>query len=156
MLSCHSCIFRYLIHGRGGWTVGKAHSLHPYRGKIHDHDIDKFKPYRGTSEGFVGLQQCWFPEYYETSLEERFEVAAGLSRLNIWEPALFRLALSRNCIPKPALHMRDSAGRTLLHHVAWVIGSIAAESANNKGNKIDASALEGTSRNSTIVIQKYL
>ena len=156
MLSCHRSPFAYLIHGESWWTVRKSDILLSNRRNVRDTDFSELRLYKRTSEVFVGLQQCWFPEYYETSLEERVEVAADLSRLNIWKPALFRLALSRNCIPKPALHMRDSVGRTLLHHVAWIIGSIAAKSANNKGNKIDASALEGTSRNSTIVIQKYL
>ena len=159
MLSCHSSSLASLVslvHFSGGWTVGEYESLHLNRGKIHDGDISELGQYWGTPESFVGFQQFWYPEYYETALEERFIVAAALATENIWRPALFRLALSRNCIPNLAVHMRDSGGRTLLHIVARVIGSIAADSANNKDNMRDASALEGMSRNSTIVMQKYL
>ena len=83
-------------------------------------------------------------------------MAVYLAKTNVWTPVLFRFALSRNCIPKLAIHMRDRYGWTLVHEVAWVIGSIAAESVNGKGNNWNASALEGMSRNSTIVIHKYL
>lgn len=153
MLSCHSSALAYLILKQ---TAAESYGSPLNKGKIHDQDFSDLRYYRRTLEDFVGFQQCWFPEYYETALEERFEVAVGLARVNIWRPALFRLALSRNCIPKFAVHMRDSGGKTLLHIVAWVIGSIAAESANEKGNMRDASALEGMSRISTIVIQKSL
>ena len=131
-------------------------NLHLNGGTIHDLDIHKLVNYHGTSEDFVGLQQCWFPEYYDIALEERFQVASGLAKLHIQRPDLFRLALSRNCIPKNAVHMTDRYGQTLVHVVAWVIGSIAAESVNGKGNRRNASALEGMSRNSTIIIHKYL
>lgn len=140
MLSCHSSTLTFLVYD---WTAEIFGDLQLNRGTIHDLDIHELIYYQGTPEDFVGLQQCWFPEYYEMALEERLEVAADLVRIDIWRPALFRLALSRNCIPNLAVHVRDSGGQTLLHIVAWVIGSIAAESANGKGNKRDASALEG-------------
>ena len=153
MLSCHSSTLAYFV---SDWTTEDLSKLHLNRGTIHDLDIHELVHYHGTLEDFVGLQQCWFPEYYEMALEERVEVAADLVKIDIWRPALFRLALSRNCIPNLAVNVRDSCGQTLLHIVAWVIGSIAAESVNGKGNRRNASALEGMSRNSTIVTHKYL
>ena len=140
MLSCHSSTLTFLVHD---WTTEIFGNLHLNKRTIRDLDIMELGYYQGTSEDFVGLQQCFFPEYYETALEERVEVAADMAKVDMGRPALFRLALSRNCIPNPAVHVRDSGGQTLLHTVAWVIGAIAAESVNGKGNKRDASALEG-------------
>ena len=153
MLSCHSSTLAYFV---SDWTADHFGNLNLNRRTIRDLDIKEISHYQGTSEDFLGLQQCWFPEYYEMALEERVEVAADLVRINNWRPALFRLALSRNCIPNRAVHVRDSGGQTLLHIIARVIGSIAAESVNGKGSRRNASALEGMSRNSTIVIHKYL
>ena len=105
----------------------------------------------GKPEGWGGLQQYWFPDYYETPLEERFQVAAGLAEANPWEPASFRLALSRNCIPRLAVHMRDRDGWTLVHIIAWVIGRLTSFSRDDRMGE----DFEGMSRNSTIAIQKY-
>ena len=85
-------------------------------------------------------------------MQERVQVAADLAKENLWRPSLFRLALSRNCIPKHAVHMRDKDGRTLLHVVGWVIGQLATDSLSKKYEV----QLEGMLRNSTIVMKKYL
>lgn len=151
MLSCHSSALKYLIYGKSWRTVGESNSSLLNSRKVRDTDISELREYGGTSENFVELQQCWFPEYYDTALEERFQVAIHLAKTNMSRPALFRLALSRDCIPKLAVHMRARDGRTLLHVVAWVIG-LLAQADEDYGRD----ALEGMSRRSTTVIPKYL
>lgn len=127
------------------------HSSHLNRGKVPDTDISELSHYCGSEEDFVALQQYWFPEYYQTALEERFQVAADIVKTNRWSPSLFRLALSRSCIPKLAVHMRDRDGRTLLHVVAWVIGASCSERHSWLRDTI-----KGMSSNSTTAIPKYL
>ena len=141
MLSCHSSTLAYSVLQ---WTIEDFGNLHLNTRTIHDLDITDLSYYRGRPKDFIGLQQCWFPEYYEIALEDRVEVAANIVKMNTWSSDVFRLALSRNCIPNLAVHVRDSGGQTLLHTVAWAIGYIQAEPADCKSNEGYATALEGT------------
>ncbi len=88
-------------------------------------DTSFLRFYHGSEEVFTLWQQSLDPQYYELPLKERIEVAIGLC----WEhfsngPALFRRALTRDHIPRPAIGMRDGKGRTLLHAVALRIGEV--------------------------------
>ena len=155
MLSCHSSTFTSIISISDWLAVGEFGISLSNRRKFRDTDISQLKDFNGTSERFVRLQQGWFPEYYETALEERFRVAVGVAKKNEHQPFLFRLALSRNCIPKLAVHMRDRDGQTLVHVVAWVMGRITGRPTWYNGSKKNA-LLEGMSHHSTTVTPKYL
>ena len=82
--------------------------------------------YHGSEEVFTLWQQSLSPQYYETALEERFQMAIDLTFYNDNGSALFRRALTRNHhIPRLAVGIRDVGGQTLLHAVAWKIGDLA-------------------------------
>lgn len=82
--------------------------------------------YNGPEEVFTLWQQSLNPQYYEIALEERVEVTIAICRYPLPNgPALFRRALTRDHIPRLAVGMRNSKGRTLLHAVARNIGELA-------------------------------
>ena len=79
--------------------------------------------YHGSEEVFTLWQQSLSPQYYETALEERLELAIGFSLDHYSNgPALFRRALTRDHIPRLAVGMRNGKGQTVLHAVALVLG----------------------------------
>ena len=81
--------------------------------------------YHGSEEVFTLWQQSLSPQYYEKALEERIEMAIGLSWHHFSNgPALFRRALTRDHIPRLAAGMRNGKGQTLLHAVALNIGEV--------------------------------
>ncbi|KAK0511508.1 hypothetical protein JMJ35_006081 [Cladonia borealis] len=82
--------------------------------------------YHGSEEVFTLWQQSLSPQYYETALEERIELAIELSLDHYSNgPALFRRALTRGHIPRLAVGMRNGKGQTVLHAVALVLGEFA-------------------------------
>ena len=88
--------------------------------------FDCVRDYRGLKEGFTLWQQYCKPQYYETALEERVDLAisfTALHRLN--GPELFRTALARNHIPHLAVAIRNRGCETLLHAVGRSLGKTA-------------------------------
>ena len=82
--------------------------------------------YHGSEEVFTLWQQSLSPQYYETALEERIELAIELSLDHYSNgPALFKRALARDYIPRLAVGMRNGKGQTILHAVALVLGEFA-------------------------------
>ena len=98
-----------------------SHSL----AKTAEVDPSFLRLYHGSEEVFTIWQQSLSPQYYETALKERIELAIGFSTHSINRPALFRRALTRDHIPRPAVGMRNFLGQTLLHAVALRIGKCA-------------------------------
>ena len=65
------------------------------------------------------VQELTEPDYYEQPLQQRFENAMCFaSRWYHVEVDVFRMALSRDRIPSPAINMTSILGESLLHAVA--------------------------------------
>ena len=127
-------------HDRLG-TYEEAFDLSCLLRKKAEADPSYLRFYHGSEEGFTLWQQALSPQYYETALEERFELAIELSldhpptgrflpRLRKDHfyngPALIRRALTRDYhIPRLAVGMRNGKDLTLLHAVALKIGELA-------------------------------
>ena len=74
------------------------------------------------------LQQTMYPPYHELPLSQRFEIASHI-RSGGWlnAPYLIRMALGSIILNEEIVTHRDSAGRTLIHHIArrWANGDFA-------------------------------
>lgn len=73
------------------------------------------------------LQQTMYPPYDELPLSQRFEMASHFRSggwLNV--PDLIRMALGSINLNEEIVSHRDSAGRTLIHHIAkrWANGDL--------------------------------
>lgn len=75
--------------------------------------------YLACTETFTLWQQSTQPLYYELSLQERVRIAIWVSHSALWKTksGAFRAALTRDIFPTPAVSMRASESRTLLHAV---------------------------------------
>lgn len=92
------------------------------------------KFFRGSIDAFKLLQRELEVPYYSLPLEERVEVAIGLTHYGLQnDPELIRTALGPGTIPTEAIKHQTKFGETLLHGVAFALGENMCPGYRNRG-----------------------
>jgi hypothetical protein len=90
--------------------------------------------FRGSIDEFALLHREMDVPYYSLPLEERVEVAIGLTRYGLQnDPELIRTALGPGPIPAEAIKHKTKNGKTLLHGVAYALGENMCPGDRNRG-----------------------
>lgn len=85
--------------------------------------VSLLRNFRGPTEAFRCLQNLTDVPYYESSLEERIEIAIGLARdTPMNRPETLWFAIEPGTIPSAASHYLSPIKGTLLHAVAFAMG----------------------------------